>query len=242
MTDTSFWTTLNPNIIQTPTRKQYFGKYTCRLVINCPAGRLIDSPGDDMWHALRQKILTQRAYNYGGSWWAHKNKELSEANVQQLNIVRDIKRDSPHIKVRVEEPQVQFYATCEDDLKVIAVRFPDNLRFKISIIQLPASDKDVAALKSGKIILPATSKNEYKYKIVFRDGHYPLETKQQILSYLESLGSDAKLSKGSSAMLQREFSYMWGVFAYIMDEKVVTFLNLIAPNSISKIHELEKSS
>jgi len=241
MTDTSFWTKLNPKVERERTRKAYFGKYYCKLVVNCPGGKLIDTEYDDMYYALRERVQNQRGYNYGGSWWhAEKAAELAKADVRQLSLLKEIKQKTDNIKVRVEEPWVQIYTENEDELKLVAVRFPDELKHTIQSVYVPADEQDLERLKVGKILLPANSKIAHKYKIVLKDGTYQSIVKQQVLSYLESLGEEIRMSKGSKAMLERPFNYLWGVYFYINDLKIITFLNLIAPDIVSRIHEMEK--
>ncbi len=240
MTDTLFWTKLNPKIIQDRTRKAYFGKYFCKLVISCPGAKLIDSEHEDLKYALQERIQTQRGYNYGGSWWrAEKAAELAKADIEQLHLLRSIKRTNSNIKLRIEEPWVQIYSENEDELKLVAVRFFDKMKPLVQSVYI-ASEQDLDSLRSGKILIPSTSKNTYKYKVVLKDGTYQSSTKQQLLSYLDSLEDEIKISKGSKAMLNRPFNFIWGVFFYANDLKIITFINLVAPGIVSRIHELEK--
>lgn len=239
MTDTSFWTQLNPKLIQLPTRKQYFGRYLCKLVLDAPGARLIDSTQDDLSIALAERLETHRNYNYGGSWWAHRNQSIGKTDLGQLAVLRDIKRDYPEIRIRIEEPAVQIYTVDEDLLRVIASRFDPDYSHTLTAVELP-TEETVKLLKEGKIITPSTSRINFQYKVILRDGTYPVETKRQVLSYIQNLGEDAKASKGTTEMLAKNFGYIWGCFVYVNDPNVLTFLNLICPNIVQKIHELVK--
>lgn len=241
--DTSYWTKLSPNIIVGKTPKRWFGKYYCRLVVMCPAGRIVSDRCDNIHDALQTRLTQKRTYNYGGSWHQqHLNKGLDGAEVNQLEIVRGIVRDYPEIKIRVEEPWIQFYSETEEGLKIIASKFSSDYPSRLMSVQVPGSKQDYELLKNGVTLISPDSKITYRYKIIFRDGSYTLDVKQQILGYLENLGDDVKVSKGTVKMLEKNSTYIWGAFIYANDLQIQTFLTLICPTLISKITELVKSS
>ena len=237
--DLSFWTQLNPKIIYEPTRKMFFNQYLCRLVIDCPASRLVNSKQPDMHWLLRERIESARYLNKGGSWRAALlNKDLEKARVDQLENLRSIRIDyDDTIKFRIEEPNVGIYAESEDELRVVATRISSEYRSNIQSVQFPENDTQLALLKEGRIIVKPSSKIEYKYKVMFRDGTYTHELKQQILNYIDGLGADAAVSKGTRSMLSKQYPYIWGCFAYFNDISALTFLTIICPNIVLKIHE-----
>lgn len=242
MTDLSYWTQLNPNIKYEPTRKQFFNQYLCKLVLNCPAGRLINEAPVDIKHSLRRRVEDARWHNYGGSWAVRRNKDLERADAILLGALIDIKRDYSEVKFRVEEPWVQIYAETEDTLKVIAQRIPVGFESSMTTISFPETEEQATLLKENKILLRPNSKVNYKYKVFLKDGNYPVETKKQVLEFLYNLGSDAQVSEGTQHMLGRQYEYTWGCFVYVNDPTVLTFLNLISPNMVGQIHELTHSS
>jgi hypothetical protein len=115
----------------------------------------------------------------------------------------------------------------------------DQLKAKYSTVLLsvsgPADDDTQELLKNGVII----RKKEfgYQYKVILRDGRCDVATKQQILNYLESIGTDeVKVSPGVKNMLDSKYNGFWGVWFYVNDEKIRTFLELIHPGCVLNIH------
>lgn len=243
MMDLSFWNQLNPEIIYEPTRKQFYGQYLCKLVIYCPGGKLIQSKGN-LNVELAHRINSNRLVNYGGSWYSpnRNNFDLGKADVIQLDALRTIKSDTENVKFRVEEPYVQIYALDEETLKIIAARIPDPFLQTLFAIQFPESDDHTRLLKEDKILLKPSSKIGYRYKVILRDGEYSADTKKQILAFLSNLGDEAKLSKSTFEMLSKPYNYIWGCFVYVNDPGVLTFLNIISPGLVGKIHELTSVS
>lgn len=235
--DLLFWTRLNPKIIYEPTRKQFYNKYLYRLVINCPGGRLVHDKSGDMHHALRLRIQHHRYLNRGGSWWASQNKELDSASVDQLENLQELFSEfQSDIKIRIEEPTIQVYSNSKDTLKIIADRIVDKT--SLTAIQFPKNSVQEALLKEGKILTKPNSKIQYQYKVMLRDGSYPVATKRQVLAFLDNLDGEIKISNGVREMLDSEFQYLWGCFIYVNDPGVLTFVNIICPNLILNIHEL----
>jgi hypothetical protein len=188
---------------------------------------------------LRERIESTRYLNKGGSWRAALlNKDLEKAKVDQLENLRQIRIDyGDTIKFRIEEPNVGIYTETEEELRVVANRIDTEYQSNIQGVQFPENDIQLSLLKEGRIIMAPNSKIEYRYKVMFRDGTYSNEVKQQILNYIDGLEEDALLSKGTRAMLAKPYPYMWGTFAYFNDISALTFLNIICPNIVLKIHE-----
>ena len=224
-----------------PTRKQFYNQYLCRMVINCPGGRLIYNKDDDLTTALAHRINFARTRNWGGSWMNHSD-HLAESNIDQIANLKSIREDFEKVtKFRVEEPSIQIYTEDEDTLREIAMRILPEFQSEIQLIQMPSSDEHTDLLKEGKILTKPSSKIAYRYKIMLRDGTYDATVRQQILNYIINLGEDeAKASAGTLHKLERHHSYLWGAFIYVNDMKILTFLNLICPSMVLNIHELAK--
>lgn len=212
------------------TTKQYYKKYLWRLEIYAEGGRLLDYHIYNLAEALDHRLAVTKYWHYHRSI----GNTLQNANLELLGIVRDIKLEfTGRIRTRIEEPNIQFYAEDEETLKAIAER----LEPKSCIVSITSPTPGTETLlTSGAII--ARTPVEYRYKVIFRDGRYSTEIKQQILSYLNGLGDAVKLSQGCRAMLDKAFPSMWNVFVYTNDPAITTFLSLIHPNIISNIHEL----
>ena len=237
--DLSFWNNLNSTIIVEPTTKQFFGRYNCRMVIDCPGGRLTTTKSSDIKKDLAARLSYERAFNRGGSWRPTYAQQLTMADVDQIENLRDIRLDyESTVKFRVEEPKIQVYATDQDMLRIIAARILPKYQNKILAIQIPLSDKHTDLLNEGKILLKPNSIITHKYKIVIRDGDYPIDLKKQVLSYLQSLGDEVRISEHTVSSLSKPYQYTWGSFFYVNDPGIATFLTLMHTSLISKIHEV----
>jgi hypothetical protein len=236
--DISFWIQCNPNITVEHTTKKYFGKFLYKLVVYCPAGRLIDSKGN-MPDALAHRRMISKNVNHGG-WWGYRfNKDLDNANVEFLNQLREIRLDRGlGIKLRVEEPMVQIYAKSAGDLQnLVTTHFSNDQRQYVKAVAGPKDAAAEAVLNSGAII--RRENNGYRYKIILKDGRYTPAIKQSLLQYLENQGPEqVQLSRTAREMLNKTTSFVWNLYFYSNDVNVITFLNLISPGIVSNYHEL----
>jgi len=79
----------------------------------------------------------------------------------------------------------------------------------------------------------------YTHKIILRDGRYTTELKENILSYLTSIGPETlSISTGLIDTLSKSNPFLWNAYFYTNDPSVTTFLNLISPGLVLNIHEL----
>lgn len=238
MMDLSYWTQLNPDIKCESTRKQFYSQYLCKLVVDCPAGRIINEDEPDLKFALRQRVEQARWRNYGGSWAGRAGLDIDRASIDLIQVLISIKKDYPEVKFRVEEPLVQIYSENEDTLKIVAARIPAQFAAHIKSVQVPENEEQAELLRQNKILIKTSARVKYRYKIYFRDGHYPVETKKQVLAYLRNLGDDVQVSAGTASQLSKGYEYTWGCFLYANDPNILTFLSLISPNLVAQIHEL----
>jgi len=233
--DISYWKNKNSQIRFEETAKQFFGKYLYRLTLSVPGGRIIYENKD-----YAEAVETRRhfrQFNPGGYWGRAAGHRVDEIDIELLYRVREIKDNHPNVKMRIEEPEVQFYAETEDDLKNIMNYLSTSHNNAVLSISGPASADAQRLLESGVII--RKKKIGYNYKIILRDGRCDVATKQQILNYLESLGPDeTKVSPGVKNMLNSKYNGFWSIWFYANDEKVTTFLELIHPGCVLNIHPM----
>lgn len=241
--DTSFWIRFNPKITVEHTVKKYFGKYLYRLVVYAPAGRLIESKSS-MADALTHRLSITKSINYGGYWgnngyWASRNKDIDNADIEFLDCIRDIKHDKPAgIKMRVEEPRVQIYADTETALQDVVAQYfkPEHYQY-IESVSGPADADAETLLNAGAII--RRKDNGYRYKILLRDGRYGAQVKSQLLQYLTGLELDQVLiPKSMIDTLEGKSAYTWNLYFYSNDLSLNTFISLINPDLILNHHEL----
>ncbi len=235
----SYWTKLAPNVVVESTRKQYYGKYLCKLVLQVEGGRLSSTPDAlDIATALEERVSLMRNYNFGGSWRVFQVELLKTARVEDLERLRTIKNNyRDQCKIRIEEPLVQIYTEDEDGLKEIVGHFTPYMKSSIKSVSFPDSDACKNLLKEDKIIT-TSDKLSYSYKVMLRDGSYSPDSKKQLLNYFDNLGDLVKITKGVRRNLESSHSYIWGGYFYRNDTSTLTFISLICPNIVGKIHEI----
>ena len=241
--DTSFWTALNPDIQFLQTRKAMHGRYIYRLVI-CSVGSSI----------LRQQVdldreigfhNASRSYNWAGSW---RKKPINARDSDLLRLVQSrleyqevgVRVEGPYdIKMRIEEPFVQFYTTDEKSLQWLAAQltYDDNSHF-VSIMR-PATVDEAHLLSDGYIL--RTRKSEWRYRITFRDGRYSEETKNTIKTYLQNLDQEVKVPKNLWSQLDKP-GWIWGGYVYVKDQGLATMLKMIDGRLVSKVEEFKLRS
>jgi hypothetical protein len=140
------------------------------------------------------------------------------------------------IKIRIEEPDVQFYASDEKSLIGIAnkLKFGDNRHF-ISIMT-PAQKEHEKFLLDGFTL--RKTKVLWPYRVLFRDGKYSSETKAQIVSYLKNLEDQVKVPRNLWEQLEKG-AWIWGGYIYVHDKSLALMLGLIDGRLISKIEEFK---
>lgn len=234
--DTLFWTQFNNDIKFGCTTKKYYGKYLYKLIVYAPAGRLIEKEWKNIPEALlRRREFADRRINWGGSWWANGAK-APDADTSFLELLGYIKHNDDTIRFRIEEPYIGIYAESEDILKrLVSAKF-DGTQYKyITEVVGPESAEAEKHLNNGAII--RRKQNNYRYKVIIRDGRYEKDVKHAIYNYLTQC-DETMLTPGCADQLLKDFTYIWNMFFFTNDENVIHFINLMAPDSIANIHEL----
>ena len=234
--DTSFWIRCNPKLTVEHTVKKFYGKYLYKIVVYCPAGRLIDNKGPMDKELTRRKEIYKHV-NQSGWWGLRQNRDLDRADVGLLDTLRTIRKNPSGIKLRVEEPRVQIYAATEDELVNLVIDHLQPYVKHIESIAGPANEEAAEILNSGAII--RKTDNGYTHKVILRDGRYGADVKETILSYLDSLQIEiVGVPESCRNMFTKSTSYVWNCYFYTNDPSVTTFLTLIQPGLVSNIHEL----
>lgn len=234
--DTLFWTQCSPNITVEHTTKKYYNKYLYKIVVYCPAGRLVDAKGS-LDVALEHRKSLYKHINHSGWWGYRQNRDIDNANIDLLEILRTIRKSSAGIKLRVEEPRVQIYAETEDDLISLTQDYLKPFTKHIETISGPADERSAEILNSGAII--RKTDNGFSHKVILRDGRYGANTKDNILQYLNNLDPElVNIPKSCRDMFSKSSSYVWNCYFFTNDPSVIMFLNLIQPGIVSNCHEL----
>lgn len=238
--DTLFWAQCSPNITVEHTSKKYYNKYLYKIVVYCPAGRLIDSKGPmDQELENRKGIYKHISSSFiQTGWWGHRHsRDLVHADISLLDTLRTIRKTAINIKLRVEEPRIQIYAENEEDLMKLVTDYLQPYSKNIEAFAGPMDESAAEILNSGAII--RRTNNGYSHKVILRDGRYGADIKETILKYLEDLQIETVgIPRSCRAMFTKSSSYVWNCYFYTNDPSVTIFLNLIQPGLVSNCHEL----
>ena len=236
--DILYWINLNSKVKFQDTKKMYFGRYIYRLEIFCPGGRLIhENSGSSMQELIEQRqMLDLGVSKYPDHVWKYRSRQINQADQSQLETFKSLLGHQA-VKLRVEEPKLQVYAECEQDLKDIIEKFDSKNRARILSISAPKNSKAEGWLKENKIIRESR-RNPYLYKVSLRDTRVDPGTKINLLNYLDSLEDMVFLPKAPREMMSAPFSSFWGVYFYTNDLSINTFLELIKPGIVSNINEI----
>jgi hypothetical protein len=231
------WKKLIPKLEVLDTQKKYFSRYLYKLELLTYGARSINSTAD-IAHAIQQRINSYRQVNYGGSWQAHTNWQLQQADYEWLEYLKQQKFNlADGLKLRIEEPKVQIYSETEDALVQFIRRIPSQFRQYGIAVYRPANDEQLELLEAGIKIVKTPPK--YRFKISFRDGKYAPETKQQILNYLTALEDQVKLPTRCRDQLEKtDFGYVWDCVVYTNDVNITTFIRIINPALVRSITEM----
>ena len=238
--DINFWTQSNPNIKFEQTHKKYYAKYLYKLVLYAPVARIIHSKVS-IDHAFAHRKNMVRDINYAG-WWGGRNKtkDLDNADLAFLQQLKDLASDQTlDIRMRVEEPRVQIYAKTESVLiQLVNSKLSPHWLKYIEAVAGPENKAAESLLNQNAIL--RKKHNGFQYKVMLRDGRYGAVLKQQILNYLDNLGTDVvKVTPSVRGMLnQSNNQYLWNAYFFTNDPNIVSFIGLMSPGMIGNIHEL----
>lgn len=231
--DHKFWIQTSPDVKTHHTVKKFYGKYLWKLHIQVEAARAIEGEESIDARIARRLKNAEDARIYHGPDWAPR---ITAANVDIpfLKNLRQIRNEfSDTTRARIEEPHgISFFAHDEDTLKRIADRLLN--KSAISRVYGPSSVETIKILDSDSIIV--TRPTSFKYKVILRSGRFPVDVKKQVLDYLTSVSSSVNLNNGPRKNLLKDFSSLWGAYFYTNDLGIATFLQLIHPDLILKIH------
>jgi hypothetical protein len=234
--DSLSWKNLAPNIEVLPTQKIFYKQYLYKLDLLAYGGQSINSKLS-IEKSLEVRQASYRSINYGGSWASRMSLSLSLADFDWLGYLKQFKSAVTFdCKIRIEEPRIQIYSNNEQDLIDFVNQLPKKYLVYIKTITRPNNDHERDILLSGKKLLKSTP--EFNYKINFRDGKYDLDTKRNILNYLDSLGDLVRIPDHARKELTKKYTNTWDIYIYTKDSSITTFLQLIEPRIIRTIIEM----
>lgn len=233
--DISFWKSLSSEIQIEHTSKQFYKQYLYRLEINAPGCKSIRS--EDIGENVERRKSFARDYNYGGSWWDKRLKEiLSTADIGFLYALKDLFYEYPDVKIRTEEPKVSIYADCEIMLQSVAKSISPDYRHHIISATGPESSFKENILKCNAVLVKRQP--AFKYRVYFKEKRFDVTSRVQIHNYLVSLGDLVKMTSNTEEQLTRPGDWMWGCYFYTNDPGVANLVRIINPDIIREVCEL----
>lgn len=251
--DTSRWIQLNSNVQFHKTRKLFYNKYLYRISFRLPGASIIKynktpeqienkielrkkwddqfkNPDFEKLHRIYPSILSLPKPKYFSN----------QIVIEQLQWWADTLEKNSSIIYRVEEPKISVYGGDADELFDI---FKDEPLLPDSLLDvcLPSSSEAEEALSKGNIIVKHVI--GYTHKVILKDAvlsitHKKLESRKNVLEYLESLGEEIKIPQYTKHALKNAWSTQ--SYFYCKDPKIVTFLELISPGIVANIFELTR--
>jgi hypothetical protein len=181
--------------------------------------------------AEKRKYPTGRTYDYYGKYSRENWDGVDEILLDRIRTLMQTFKDIA--KFRVEWNNMQVYAESEEDLKRIAeaICYDDGIQ---SLSSPKPGTED--ALRSGHVFM---NKIDYKFKIMLRDGNYPVHVKESILNQLGQR-EDVKIPPNLLRELGKKYPALWGAYFYANDDSIVTILSLISPGIVGKIHPIDQ--
>ncbi len=240
MLDMSYWTKANPCIAVEHTQKKFFGRYLYRLILNVRGIDLIKDTGSFESSLLARQLVANR-FGYIGHWnykYFYKVK-LEDLDLTALEILRNFKNQCPAgVRLRVEEPRMIIYAGSEEILKdILGDQLQSVSKVHLHSITGPKNAETAELLNSGAILRKTDI--GYRYKILFRDGRYGQEIKQQILGYLINfLPNSVEILPSTYQMLSGNSQYLRSGYFYSDSSEITQMISLICPGIILNCHEL----
>lgn len=235
------WTELNNSVQVRHTSKKFYNKFLNKIVVLCPGARVIydkrsENNLDQVIQSRIERIEHLRRFN---RWHQQKYNTDQWSKVQLAELVAIKLTDKQTgIKIRVEEPDVTIYSDDQNVLYELAKRLDAG---KLKEVFIPENQIAREILDRGEVIIK--SDIEFKYKITLKE-FWNLEpaTKSTLLDYLYNLGDDEVCMTKSLVknLGNPERTWFPGGYFYAKDDKVATFVSLIAPGIISGIFKLNK--
>ena len=223
----------------------FYGKYYYRAEFNLPAAykmRFVGKKTYDEFVKFCKADLERRRKDTNKWKWAYDNLYQEEALLEDkchavYYLHQSCQRHKGHISTRIEGGKLRIFTKTAEDLCDILDYCKVSSKKYLTNIHQPASLEAVELLNNSVIFL----KNpKYPYRVSIKEGQYGLQTKQQILNYVNNHPDSIFVSKGVMSQLSEGKRYMGGYF-HVNDLSILTFLTMISPRFVGKIYRLEKA-
>ena len=234
------WTKLNQTVKLEDTTKKFFKRYLYRARLYVPGARLTQGYGTKSLEELIsfRKQMTEKYYNYGGSWLAKKRSYNTDIRLQDLEYWQEQMRTVSDFHFRIEEPWLCVYHNSQAYLYSLISQSPSQDR--LLSVCVPRNLASIAALDAGEILV--RSDNGYNYKINLREGRMTAQIADSLLNLLESQGDAVKMTKSCEQNLRNRNVWFTKTYFYSKDLQILTMINLIDPDIVSEFFKLTKIS
>ena len=190
--------------------------------------------------AFDAQLEWKRTVNYGGSWKPKLYKSPTKSEMDLLYRLRGIRaelleQDNEDIKIRIEDPHMQFYSVDEKLLQNLANKIFAGIDASsyITSVTLPASQQDLDLLTQGFVL---KNNAAFPFRINLRDGRYSESVRESLLKYLDSLGEDVEVPQNTRRQLERtQGDFVWGGYFYCTDENIRIMISMIQPRLIRSV-------
>lgn len=211
-----------------------------RLDVHAPGANALRF-SDNIDEQIRKRNERVRHYNVG-SWRPLSRTEVTPAQVDLLKQIKlgwDSLPDNKHLKMRIEEPNIQFYFQKESEIHPVVKFLLKGNNNHIVHLMRPESPDAEKLLLEGYVLRKKSV--EWRYRMIIRDGRYSEETKQQFANYLSHLGDQVKVPENLSKQLDKG-GWIWSGYVYLQDPALASMITLIDPNLVSKIEEFKSTT
>jgi hypothetical protein len=235
------WTKLNPNIRVCSVNKRFYNQYYYKLEVSVTGSGFLRKPELTIEsQADARKLHNQvRKVNFGGSWRHNCIRDPNAQDIEILNKISHARGKHPDLKLRVEEPSLQIYSVDEDSLYKFAAEITHSNNQHLVSIGKPLTPEHLALLEKGFTI--SSKLTDYPIKVHIREGRYGLQTKQQILNYLQNVPEEVHLPDHFVSSFSKEFESVWNCYFYAKDRSILTMVALICPSLVRAVEEYHLS-
>lgn len=240
--DLSYLKTSNQILRFVDTKRLFFNKYPYRVKVFSPGIRShIAFKGDMNKILIREKRLLETGIpNLWNDTWS-KNYYKTDHNVNNL-IYKKI-RLNKFPKFRVEFPFINLYFELKEDM-VSFIDDMDAASFSNFLHEISLPNQQTENLLTEDTIIVKRIDEKYKFKVTINGGvitKNQFEQRQNLLSYLYSLGDQIYKANFSSTRSLSSYNYYYSpTYFYCTDEKILVFLQLAYPGLIGKTFKVVK--
>jgi hypothetical protein len=235
------WTKLNPNIRIANVNRRFYNQYYYKLEVSVTGSGFLRHPDltIEAQADKRKYYNDNRTINFGGSWRYNRSADPVDQDIKILNKIKTAQQNYSNLRFRVEEPMFQVYSDNVLELHQFATEIAHLDNQHLVAIHAPATEQRLELLKQGYTI--SRKPADFPIKVHVREGRYNLQTKRQVINYLNNMPDEAYLPKHFVDSFSKDYESVWNCYFYIKDRSILTMLALISPLLIRTTEEYHLS-